>query len=75
MSTEENVVASFDLRHVLGTNDVDGIDISLGKHVITLSSGESIRRAWNLPDGQMVWESSLPGSKESKSILDIPKKN
>ncbi|CAI8599817.1 unnamed protein product [Vicia faba] len=81
VSTEENVVASLDLRHgeifwrhVLGTNDVvDGIDIALGKYVITLSSGGSILRAWNLPDGQMVWESSLQGSKESKSILNIPK--
>lgn len=40
--------------------------------VITLSSGGSILRAWNLPDGQMVWESSLQGSKESKSILNVP---
>jgi len=40
--------------------------------VITLSSDGSILRAWNLPDGQMVWESSLQGSKESKSILNIP---
>jgi hypothetical protein len=40
--------------------------------VITLSSGGSILRAWNLPDGQMVWESSLHGSKTSKSILNIP---
>ncbi|XP_057737803.1 uncharacterized protein LOC130955045 [Arachis stenosperma] len=81
VSTEENVVASLDLRHgeifwrhVLGTNDViDGLDIALGKYVITLSSDGSILRAWNLPDGQMVWESSLPGSKASKSILHIPK--
>lgn len=40
--------------------------------VITLSSDGSILRAWNLPDGQMVWESSLQGSKTSKSILHIP---
>ena len=40
--------------------------------VITLSSDGSILRAWNLPDGQMVWESSLQGSKASKSILNIP---
>ncbi|XP_057434689.1 uncharacterized protein LOC130727550 [Lotus japonicus] len=81
VSTQENVVASLDLRHgeifwrhVLGTNDViDGIDIALGKYVITLSSDGSILRAWNLPDGQMVWESSLQGSKTSKSILHIPK--
>ncbi|KAJ1396408.1 WD40/YVTN repeat-like-containing domain superfamily [Sesbania bispinosa] len=81
VSTEENVVASLDLRHgeifwrhVLGTNDaVDGLDIALGKYVITLSSNGSILRAWNLPDGQMVWESSLQGSKPSKSILNIPK--
>ncbi|CAL0319236.1 unnamed protein product [Lupinus luteus] len=81
VSTEENVVASLDLRrgeifwrHVLGTNDVvDGLDIALGKYVVTLSSDGSILRAWNLPDGQMVWESFLQGSKASKSILIIPK--
>ncbi|XP_062101167.1 uncharacterized protein LOC133807046 isoform X1 [Humulus lupulus] len=80
VSTEENVVASLDLRHgeifwrhVLGSNDaVDGIDIALGKYVITLSSGGGILRAWNLPDGQMVWESFLQVSKSSKSLLSIP---
>ncbi|KAI4337487.1 hypothetical protein L6164_015897 [Bauhinia variegata] len=81
VSTEENVVASLDLRHgdifwrqILGTNDaVDALDIALGKYIITLSSDGSILRAWNLPDGQMVWESSLQGLKMSKSILNIPK--
>ncbi|XVE97561.1 hypothetical protein REPUB_Repub03eG0029900 [Reevesia pubescens] len=80
VSTEENVIASLDLRHgeifwrhLLGSNDViDGIDIALGKYVITLSSGGSILRAWNLPDGQMVWESSLQGPKLSKSLLLVP---
>ncbi|XWS70327.1 hypothetical protein CRYUN_Cryun03dG0038500 [Craigia yunnanensis] len=80
VSTKENVIASLDLRHgeifwrhVLGSNDViDGIDIALGKYVITLSSGGSILRAWNLPDGQMVWESSLQGPKHSKSLLLVP---
>ncbi|KAA8525277.1 hypothetical protein F0562_007132 [Nyssa sinensis] len=80
VSTEENVVASLDLRHgeifwrhVLGTNDaIDEIDIALGKYVIALSSEGSILRAWNLPDGQMVWESFLPGSKPSKALLSIP---
>uniref|UniRef100_A0A5B7APM3 ER membrane protein complex subunit 1 n=1 Tax=Davidia involucrata TaxID=16924 RepID=A0A5B7APM3_DAVIN len=80
VSTEENVVASLDLRHgeifwrhVLGTNDaIDQIDIALGKYVIALSSEGSILRAWNLPDGQMVWESFLPGSKPSKALLSIP---
>ncbi|KAJ4708054.1 ER membrane protein complex subunit 1-like [Melia azedarach] len=77
VSTEENVIASLDLRHgeifwrhVLGTNDVvDGIDIALGKYVVTLSSDGSTLRAWNLPDGQMVWESFLRGSKHSKPFL------
>ncbi|KAK6912729.1 Pyrrolo-quinoline quinone repeat [Dillenia turbinata] len=81
VSTEENVVASLDLRHgqifwrhVLGSNDaIDGIGIALGKFVITLSSGGVILRAWNLPDGQMVWETSLQGSGMSKSVLLIPK--
>ncbi|KAL7137470.1 hypothetical protein ABFS83_10G094500 [Erythranthe nasuta] len=81
VSTEENVVASLDLRHgeifwrhVLGPNDViDQIDIALGKYVITLSSGGSVVRAWNLPDGQMVWESTLLGSKSSRPLLLIPK--
>ncbi|CAI9780193.1 unnamed protein product [Fraxinus pennsylvanica] len=80
VSTEENVVASLDLRrgeifwrHVLGPNDViDAIDIALGKYVITLSSGGTILRAWNLPDGQMMWESTLSGSTPSKSFLSIP---
>ncbi|XP_051131617.1 uncharacterized protein LOC127251789 [Andrographis paniculata] len=80
VSTDENVVASLDLRHgeifwrhVLGPNDViDQIDIALGKYLITLSSGGSILRAWNLPDGQMVWESTLTGPKPSKSLLLIP---
>ncbi|CAA3017142.1 ER membrane complex subunit 1-like [Olea europaea subsp. europaea] len=80
VSTEENVVASLDLRrgeifwrHVLGPKDViDAIDIALGKYVITLSSGGTILRAWNLPDGQMIWESTLSGSTPSKSILSIP---
>ncbi|XP_059456208.1 uncharacterized protein LOC132186317 [Corylus avellana] len=79
VSTEENVIASLDLRHgeifwrhVLGTNDsVDGIDIALGKYVITLSSEGSVLRAWNLPDGKMVWESFLQGSKPSKSLLSV----
>ncbi|CAI9097878.1 OLC1v1034391C2 [Oldenlandia corymbosa var. corymbosa] len=80
VSTEENVIASLDLRHgeifwrhVLGANDsIDEIDIALGKYVITLSSDGKIARAWNLADGQMVWESFLPGSLPSKSILFIP---
>ncbi|GKD77875.1 ER membrane protein complex subunit 1, partial [Tanacetum coccineum] len=80
VSTHENVIASLDLRrgdifwrHVLGPNDVvDNIDIALGKYVITLSSEGSILRAWNLPDGQMVWESLLSGSKSSKSLLVVP---
>nr|GMD26961.1 ER membrane protein complex subunit 1-like [Ipomoea batatas] len=79
VSTEENVLASLDLRHgdifwrhVLGDKDViDGIDIALGKYVITLSSGSTLR-AWNLPDGQMVWESFLSGSSPSRSILLVP---
>ncbi|KAE8680934.1 U-box domain-containing protein 26-like [Hibiscus syriacus] len=77
VSTELNVIATLDLRrgeifwrHVLGSNDaVDGMDIALGKYVITLSSEGRVLRAWNLPDGQMVWESSLHGPKHSKSLL------
>ncbi|XP_009597396.1 uncharacterized protein LOC107826073 [Nicotiana tabacum] len=80
VSTEENVIAALDLRHgeifwrqVLGVNDViDEIDIALGKYVVTLSSGGSILRAWNLPDGQMVWESFLLGSNPSRSLLLTP---
>ncbi|KAL5538788.1 hypothetical protein UlMin_043921 [Ulmus minor] len=80
VSTEENVIASLDLRHgeifwrhVIVKNDaVDGIDIAMGKYVITLSSEGSILRAWNLPDGQMVWESYLKGSKPSQSLLSVP---
>ncbi|GMH10806.1 hypothetical protein Nepgr_012647 [Nepenthes gracilis] len=79
VSTEENVVASLDLRHgeifwrhVLGDKDaIDHINIALGKYVITLSSEGSILRAWNLPDGQMVWESFFTVRKPSKSLLLI----
>ncbi|KAH8482620.1 hypothetical protein H0E87_029901 [Populus deltoides] len=79
VSTEENVIASLDLRHgeifwrhVLGTNDaIDGIDIAMGKYLITLSSEGSILRAWNLPDGQMWWESFLQGPSDSKSFLFV----
>ncbi|RZC50279.1 hypothetical protein C5167_018705 [Papaver somniferum] len=80
VSTEENAIASLDLRrgdifwrHVLGSGDViDELDIGFGKYVFSLSTGGSILRAWNLPDGQMVWESYLQGSVSSKSILCIP---
>lgn len=82
VSTEENVIASLDLRHgeifwrhVLGSNDViDEIDITLGKYVVSLSSEGSILRAWNLPDGQMVWQSFLQGSQPSRSLLYVPTK-
>ncbi|XP_057522936.1 uncharacterized protein LOC130802853 [Amaranthus tricolor] len=77
VSTEESVIASLDLRrgeifwrHVLGEKDpIDHIDITLGKYVLTLSSKGSILRAWNLPDGQMVWESFLAVKKSSESSL------
>ncbi|KAK9142696.1 hypothetical protein Syun_012096 [Stephania yunnanensis] len=80
VSTEENVIASLDLRrgdifwrHVLGKNDViDAIDIVMGKYVISVSSKGSVLRAWNLPDGQMVWESFLQGSTLSKSFFSAP---
>lgn len=54
------------------TNDLNAIDIALGKYVIILSSLGSVQRAWNLPDGQLVWESFLEGSSSSKSLLSIP---
>ncbi|KAJ4835803.1 hypothetical protein Tsubulata_045038 [Turnera subulata] len=80
VSTEENVIASLDLRHgeifwrhVPGTNDtIDGIEIAMGKYVITLQSDGSFVRAWNLADGQMVWESFLQGPSPSKSLLVVP---
>ncbi|KAL1834640.1 hypothetical protein ACET3Z_004291 [Daucus carota] len=80
VSTDENVVASLDLRRgeifwrkVLGAKDsVDEIALALGKYVITLSSEGSVLRAWNLPDGLMVWESILTGSESSKSLLLVP---
>ncbi|KAL4194055.1 hypothetical protein AMTRI_Chr05g57370 [Amborella trichopoda] len=79
VATDENIIASLDLRrgdifwrHVLGDSDaVNDIDIALGKYVITLSSSGSILRAWNLPDGQMMWESFLQGSGPSKSLLSV----
>ena len=32
-------------------------------------------RAWNLPDGQMVWETSLHSAQHSKSLLSVPVSN
>ncbi|XP_020276336.1 ER membrane protein complex subunit 1 [Asparagus officinalis] len=80
VSTEENIIASLDLRrgdifwrHVLGKNDPVGqIDIALGKYVVTLSSEGSMLRAWNLPDGLLIWESILQVSTSSKPLLYVP---
>lgn len=80
VSTEENIIASLDLRrgdifwrHVLEKNDaIDQIDIALGKYVITLSSEGSMLRAWNLPDGLLIWESFLQVSAPSKSLFYVP---
>lgn len=80
VATEENVVASLDLRRgeifwrkVLGAKDsVDEIALALGKYVVTLSSEGSVLRAWNLPDGLLVWESILTGSQSLKSLLLVP---
>ncbi|KAK3137235.1 hypothetical protein QOZ80_5BG0449570 [Eleusine coracana subsp. coracana] len=77
--TEENVIASLDLRsgdifwrHVIDKNDpLDQLGLSLGKYVLTLSSGGSILRAWNLPDGQMIWETNLQTSTLSKPQLHV----
>ncbi|XP_078174655.1 uncharacterized protein LOC144568245 [Carex rostrata] len=79
VSTEENAIASLDLRtgdlfwrHVLGKDDVvDQLSLSLGKYVVTLSSRGSVLRAWNLPDGQMVWETSLQNSNPTDSFLHV----
>ncbi|XP_062231040.1 uncharacterized protein LOC133928637 [Phragmites australis] len=77
--TEENVIASLDLRsgdifwrHVIDKNDpLDQLSLSLGKYVLTLSSGGTILRAWNLPDGQMIWETNLETSTPSKPQLHV----
>ncbi|KAF0927737.1 hypothetical protein E2562_035986 [Oryza meyeriana var. granulata] len=81
--TEENVIASLDLRsgeifwrHVIEKNDpIDQLSLSLGKYVVALSSGGSILRAWNLPDGQMIWETNLQVSKSSKPLLHVLSNN
>ncbi|KAF6983156.1 hypothetical protein CFC21_001422 [Triticum aestivum] len=77
--TEENVIASLDLRsgdifwrHVIEKNNpIDQLSLSAGKYVVTLSSGGSILRAWNLPDGQMIWETNIHTSTSSKSLLHV----
>ncbi|TVU16923.1 hypothetical protein EJB05_32927 [Eragrostis curvula] len=77
--TEENVLASLDLRsgdilwrHVIDKNDpLDQLSLSLGKYVLTLSSGGTVLRAWNLPDGQMIWETNLQTSTLSKPQLHV----
>lgn len=61
-------------RHKLSTLiAIQLLNVSLNvSDVVTLSSEGSTLRAWNLPDGQMVWESSLQGTKPSKSLLSVP---
>jgi ER membrane protein complex subunit 1 len=39
--------------------------------VLTLSSQGSVLRAWNLPDGQMVWETDLQISNPTDAFLHI----
>lgn len=48
------------------------VNVHVFADVISLSSGGSVLRAWNLPDGQMVWESTVLGSNASKPLLLIP---
>ncbi|CAN6353318.1 unnamed protein product [Urochloa humidicola] len=81
--TEENVISSLDLRsgdifwrHVIDKNDpLDQLSLSLGKYVLTLSSGGTILRAWNLPDGQMIWETNLQASTASNPQLHVMSNN
>eukprot|EP00250_Pteridium_aquilinum_P012532 c20782_g1_i1 orf=468-3470(-) len=81
VATEQNVLASLNLRkgeifwkHVLGDSDhIDGLEIVLGKYVLTLSQQGSMLRAWHLPDGQLVWETSLqpPGSNPMLRVTSV----
>lgn len=48
------------------------VNVHVFADVISLSSGGSVLRSWNLPDGQMVWESTVLGSNASKPLLLIP---
>ncbi|XP_066361981.1 uncharacterized protein [Miscanthus floridulus] len=81
--TEENVISSLDLRsgdifwrHVIDNNDpLDQLSLSHGKYVLTLSSGGTILRAWNLPDGQMIWETNLRTSAASDPQLHVMSNN
>lgn len=66
VATEQNAIASLNLRtgeiywrRVLGATDtIDALEISMGKYVITLSKGNTVR-AWYLPDGALLWESRI----------------
>jgi outer membrane protein assembly factor BamB len=77
------VISSLDLRsgdifwrHVIDKNDpLDQLSLSLGKYVLTLSSGGTILRAWNLPDGQMIWETNLQTSTASNPQLHVMSNN
>ncbi|AQK84761.1 hypothetical protein ZEAMMB73_Zm00001d037772 [Zea mays] len=81
--TEENVISSLDLRsgdifwrHVIDKNDpLDQLSLSLGKYVLTLSLGGTILRAWNLPDGHMIWETNLRISTASNPQLHVMSNN
>lgn len=66
VATEQNAIASLNLRtgdiywrHVLGeTDNIDALEISMGKYVLTLSKGNTVR-AWHLPDGALIWETRI----------------
>lgn len=60
-------VVKFSMKTLIDLSSI--CDLSV---VITLSSGGKTLRAWNLADGQMVWESVLSGSIPSRSLLSIP---
>ncbi|KAI5054835.1 hypothetical protein GOP47_0029980, partial [Adiantum capillus-veneris] len=81
VATDQKVIASLNLRsgeifwkHVFGELDnIDGLELVLGKYVLTLSQQGSMLRAWHLPDGQLVWETFLqsPGSNQMLSLTSI----
>ncbi|KAJ7555394.1 hypothetical protein O6H91_05G035400 [Diphasiastrum complanatum] len=76
VATDENVIASLNLRkgeilwrHALGeTESINALEIAAGKYAVTLSAGCNLR-AWNLPDGTLIWETHLQTAASAVKLL------
>ncbi|XP_024544147.1 ER membrane protein complex subunit 1 [Selaginella moellendorffii] len=79
VATEKSVVASLNLRsgeifwrQVLEESEpIDGLQVALGKYAVSLSRGGSLR-SFHLPDGSLIWETSLYTSPSPAQLFLLP---